>query len=137
MTTPPKLTTAMPPRTGTPRMPDVLYTGPAVPVAYDPNWGKFTNLTKVQIAAFQAMPEDLVSYSATRRWQHEVRTADSLKSAFKSETVPADLAARYAKAAAVVKAGYDQHAKHVAAIGAKAVTTRAQIDAAFGTIAVA
>ena len=38
-------------------VPQVLYTGPAVPVAYDPKWQLFINLTKDQIAAFKAFPE--------------------------------------------------------------------------------
>ncbi len=35
----------------------VLYSGPAVPIAYDANWQLFTDLTKDQIAWFQAQPE--------------------------------------------------------------------------------
>lgn len=38
-------------------MPEPIYTGPDVPVSYDPNWQMFTNLTTDQIAWFQAQPE--------------------------------------------------------------------------------
>lgn len=43
-----------------------IYSGPIVPNAYDPNWQYFTNLTKDQIAWFQAQPEwsDFVAYVA-------------------------------------------------------------------------
>ena len=34
-----------------------LYTGPAVPVIYDPQWRTYTNLTPAQFDAFKAMPE--------------------------------------------------------------------------------
>jgi hypothetical protein len=34
-----------------------IYSGPAVPVAYDLGWQLFTNLTPDQIAWFQAQPE--------------------------------------------------------------------------------
>ncbi len=34
-----------------------IYSGPAVPAAYDPDWQYFTNLTPVQIAVFQSFPE--------------------------------------------------------------------------------
>jgi hypothetical protein len=34
-----------------------IYSGPEVPIVYDPLWQYFTNLTLAQIAAFQAMPE--------------------------------------------------------------------------------
>ena len=34
-----------------------LYTGPAAPIAYDPQWRTYTNLAPAQIDAFKAMPE--------------------------------------------------------------------------------
>ncbi len=34
-----------------------IYTGPDLPITYDPDWQYFTNLTAAQIAAFQAFPE--------------------------------------------------------------------------------
>lgn len=34
-----------------------LYTGSAVPTAYDPQWRTYTNLAPAQIDAFKAMPE--------------------------------------------------------------------------------
>jgi hypothetical protein len=37
--------------------PVTIYSGPSVPIAYDPNWQFFTNLTPAQIAWFQAQPE--------------------------------------------------------------------------------
>lgn len=37
--------------------PNRTYSGPDVPIAYDQNWQYFTNLTKDQIAWFQAQPE--------------------------------------------------------------------------------
>lgn len=42
------------------------YFGPAMPTAYDVNWQYFTNLTKDQIAWFQAQPEwqNFLSYVA-------------------------------------------------------------------------
>lgn len=51
----------------TPPPPKVtIYTGPAVPVAYDPNWQLFTNLKPEQVAWFQAQPEwaDFVAWVA-------------------------------------------------------------------------
>jgi hypothetical protein len=39
------------------RPPPKLYTGPAVPAAYDAAWRTYTNLTPAQIDAFKAMPE--------------------------------------------------------------------------------
>lgn len=50
----------MPPRPnlGPPSpQPIIIYSGPATPTAYDPNWQYFTNLTPDQIAWFQAQPE--------------------------------------------------------------------------------
>ena len=38
-------------------MPSKLYTGPAAPTAYDPQWRTYTNLTSAQVEAFKAMPE--------------------------------------------------------------------------------
>lgn len=40
------------------------YNGPDIPQSYDPDWQHFTNLTKDQIAWFQAQPEwsDFISY---------------------------------------------------------------------------
>jgi len=52
--------------------PERLYTGPAVPATYDPTWQGYTNLTPAQIAAFQAMPQDLIKYAGQRRWQKEI-----------------------------------------------------------------
>lgn len=37
--------------------PKMIYDGPEVPTAFDPNWQYFTNLTPNQIAWFQAQPE--------------------------------------------------------------------------------
>jgi hypothetical protein len=42
--------------TPSPQKPTV-YNGPVVPVAYDPDWQHFKNLTPAQIAWFQAQPE--------------------------------------------------------------------------------
>lgn len=46
--------------------PKKIYDGPAIPSVYDPTWQYFTNLTKDQIAWFQAQPEwqNFVSYVA-------------------------------------------------------------------------
>lgn len=43
-----------------------IYSGPLVPVSYDPDWQYFTNLTSDQIAWFQARPEwqNFLSYVA-------------------------------------------------------------------------
>ena len=49
-----------------------LYIGPVVPMAYDPTWQTYTNLTPAQIAAFQSFPEDLLIYANTRRWMAEI-----------------------------------------------------------------
>ena len=35
----------------------VIYTGPAVPATWDPDWQHFKNLTPAQIAWFQAQPQ--------------------------------------------------------------------------------
>jgi hypothetical protein len=51
--------------------PPKLYTGPTVPIAYDPAWQTYTNLTPAQIAAFQAFPQDLLKYASSRRWLAE------------------------------------------------------------------
>lgn len=43
-----------------------IYSGPTIPLVYDIDWQHFTNLTKDQIAWFQAQPEwqDFLSYVA-------------------------------------------------------------------------
>lgn len=40
-----------------PVLQNTIYGGPATPIAYDPNWQYFTNLTKEQVTWFQAQPE--------------------------------------------------------------------------------
>jgi hypothetical protein len=52
----------------------VLYTGPAAPTAWDPNWDKFTNLTPAQRGVFEAMPEDLINYATISVQQADVKS---------------------------------------------------------------
>lgn len=47
------------------------YSGPPIPVTYDPLWTLFTNLTPEQVAAFQSFPQDLLKYAKPRRWLAE------------------------------------------------------------------
>jgi hypothetical protein len=49
-----------------------LYAGPDVPVAYDPTWQSFTNLTPAQILVFQSFPQDLNFYIRHKRWTTEI-----------------------------------------------------------------
>jgi len=42
------------------------------PKEFMPEWQTFTDLSQEQIAAFQAMPEDLHKYIAAKRWQKEM-----------------------------------------------------------------
>jgi len=64
----------------------------ALPTTYDPLWQYYVNLTQEQIAAFQAFPEDLVKYTAHRRWQWEISatSSDGLGPAQHYLTIPAD-----------------------------------------------
>lgn len=90
--------------------------GAAVPTAYDSNWKTYTGLSKAQIAAFAAFPEDLTLYVAERR--------RALSSAIVNGTAdPATHAAALAKI-------YTVEAATKAAIG-KTVTHRDHIDTAF------
>lgn len=55
-----------------PRSFERLYTGPSIPVVYDPTWQGFTNLTQAQIAAFQSFPEAIKDYARYLRWTKEI-----------------------------------------------------------------
>lgn len=48
---------ALPPDYQPSPQPSLVYGGPAVPTAYDPNWQYFINLTPAQVAWFQSQPE--------------------------------------------------------------------------------
>lgn len=65
-----KSSTASPPVMRQPAQ--MRYSGPPVPTAYDPNWQKYTNLTKPQIAWFQAQPQDLITYATLKVQQADV-----------------------------------------------------------------
>lgn len=43
-----------------------------IPTQYDPIWPVYTDLNAVQIAAFQAFPQDLINYTSIKRWQKEI-----------------------------------------------------------------
>ena len=94
----------------------VLYTGPAVPISYDAAWQTYTNLTKAQIASFQAFPQDLTKYLAHRRWQATVKVIT--------------LTTTEADAVKAIQAAYASENTLLLGINAKppTVTTRAQID---------
>lgn len=68
-----------PPPSSMPKRPYPL--GTAIPTVYDGSWRSYTDLTKDQIAAFQAFPQDLLKYNAGQRWLYEIR-------AFPSTMVP-------------------------------------------------
>jgi hypothetical protein len=44
----------------------------AIPTVYVPGWGVYTNLTALQIAAFESFPQDLTNYASQRRWLAEI-----------------------------------------------------------------
>ena len=44
----------------------VLYTGPAIPTIYVPQWRRYPNLTLAQTEWFRKQPEDLVRYAGER-----------------------------------------------------------------------
>jgi hypothetical protein len=104
-------------------LPPVLYTGPAVPTEWDAKWQSYTNLTRAQISAFQAMPQDLLFYAQHKTW----RAAEPLSHAKRS----ADLAAAQIEFADAQSAAQAKLATVVAGINAKTVTERAHVDAAF------
>lgn len=55
-----------------PQIPQRLYTGPVVPLTYDPSYQTFTNLTPAQIVAFESFPQALSFYLRDRRWKAEI-----------------------------------------------------------------
>ena len=137
----------------------VLYTGPAVPMAYDPVWQTYTNLTKAQIAAFQAMPQDLAKYALIRGWQAQNKpltvnestvTMVSPQATFGTDpttrtmdiTIKGIMPSKFDAAAVQTAATNHAQSTHdvyqtlAASINATppTVTTRAQVDAAFAAI---
>lgn len=94
----------------------------AMPTTYDANWNHYTGLTSAQIAAYEAFQQDLIIY-ATHKTQLAAHAA----------ITPTATAAAIS---AAVTAAYATEATEVAGINAKppTVTTRAQIDAAFGAV---
>jgi hypothetical protein len=59
--------------------PPVIYSGPAIPTAYDPKWRTYTNLLKppygpATVAAFKAMPETVAQVARDLRFG-QVRAA--------------------------------------------------------------
>jgi hypothetical protein len=102
--------------------PPKLYAGPAIPIEWDPNWQTYTNLTKAQIAAFQAMPQDLTFYVQHKSWlsaeppPHTARSSDAA-------TAQSDYISKVTAWHTVLA---DLHAK----INSGQVTTRVQIKEA-------
>jgi hypothetical protein len=47
--------------------------GTGIPTQWIPNWYAFTNLTDDQITAYEAFPQDLVSYTSTVRNYYQAR----------------------------------------------------------------
>jgi hypothetical protein len=127
--------------------PPTIYTGPAVPTAYNPNWGRFKNLTEAQVAWFQSQPEDLTKYAHVARWQlHQkcfgasVALVKGLQPPYDDASTPvatpdiaslhAAVTAQITDSAKQIEASYATLAAVNAGISAKTITSRAQIDAA-------
>lgn len=91
----------------------------ALPIAYDPNWNHYTGLTRAQIAAYEAFPQDLAIYASHKRFL-----------AAHAAITPAATAAAIT---AAVNAAYATEATALVGVNATppTITTRAQIDTAF------
>ena len=104
----------------------ILYTGPAVPVTYDPIWRTFTNLTPAQIAAFMSMPETLTQVARDLRHGQVISAAPKIT----PDMTLAQVQAAYDAARTAVSAPYAKEAAALAAIG-KTAHTQADVIAIF------
>lgn len=104
------------------------YTGPAEPVDWDPNYNKFTNLTKDQIATFDGMPQALLFYAHHQAWCSLEANKVAKMAAGQTDIEGAHLAYMEKIATAQVALG-----TIVAGITASppSVTKREHVDAAF------
>ena len=127
--------------------PPIIYTGPAVPTAYNSNWGRFKNLTAAQVAWFQSQPEDLTKYAHVARWQAHQKLFGTSMALVKKLQPPYDdgsmpipvidtaphlaASAQLTDSAKQIAASHASLATLTTGITTKTITTRAQIDAAF------
>lgn len=109
----------------------VLYTGPAVPSTYDPNWRKYTNLNDppyrgVTQAAFMAMPETCTQVARDLRHSKVLGAIPKIT----PEMTVAQVQDALDAAKAAVAAPFATEAAVVDNIG-KTVHTQADVQAAF------